>query len=314
MNSALPIRDEKHVTGEQAVLLLKQVLPKKWICREQSSDYGIDVEIEMAGTHVTGWIFKGQVKGHETINWNLDSTVLQQVRKSTLAYWRGMRVPVVLFVVDVRLGQVYWSPAQGVSGEANGIRISKTNLLPQSQNELEWHLASWMDSETSNRHILSVPTIARRLADRREKMDYDFFLSVEDDEYEDLSALYEEVVSLRKAVGLSYADLFPWSLWLARVRYIFGPNAESMHWGIHDEIMLYLNPLADEAIDRAKDILRTQSDTPENSQAKAFAHDYRYRTRYMTEFDEADESFWNAVQEELKKRNACRLSPPSQKS
>ena len=313
MNSILPVRDEKHVIGEQAVLILKRVLPKEWVCREQSSDYGIDVEIELAGTHATGWIFKGQVKGHRTINWALDSTVLQQVRQTTLAYWRDMRVPVVLFVVDVSLEQVYWGPAQGVSVEPNGIRISKTSLLSQSQRELEWHLATWIDSETSNRHILSVPTIARRLAGRREQMGYDSLLSVEDDVFEDLSVLYEEVVSLRKAVGLPFADLFPWSLWLARVRRVIGPNAECMHWGIHDEIMLYLNPLADEAIERTKDILRLQKDTPENRQAKAFAEDYRIRSISMTEFDEADEAFWIGVQTDLKKRNACLFSLPSQK-
>jgi hypothetical protein len=308
MNSTHPIRDEKHVIGEQAVLTLKRVLPKEWICREQSSDYGIDVEIELADKHATGWIFKGQVKGHGTISWNKDSTVLQPVRDSTLAYWRGMRVPVVLFLVDVSHEQVYWAPGQGVSVETTGIRINKADLLPQSLSELKLHLSTWIDLETSNREILSVARIAKRLAGRQEQTGYDYFMALEDDAYADLAALYEEIVSLRKAVGLPYADLFPWSLWLARVRRFFGKNAELMHWGIHDEIMLYLNPLADEAIGRAKEILRMQDVTPENSQAKYFADDYKSRTIFMTEFDEEDEAFWNHVQAELKNRGACLLS------
>jgi len=305
MKDTLPIRDKKHVTAEQALNILKRALPKPWICREQSSDYGIDVEIELAGSYATGWIFKGQVKGHEKISWNTDGILLQQVRPTTLAYWRGMRVPVVLFVVDVGDERVFWSPGQGASVEAYGVRASKSSELPQSQSNLEWHLATWIDSEASNRYLLSVPRIAKRLAYRRQQMNYDAHMSIENDELEDLAALYEDVISLRKALGLPFADLFPWSLWLARVRRVFGPNAEDMYWGIHDEIMLYLNPLADEAIECAKKLLSSQKATLANAQAQAFANDYRIRTVFRTEFDEADEPLWSGVQAVLEEKGAC---------
>jgi hypothetical protein len=303
--ATLPVRDTKHVTAEQAINILKRTLPKEWICREQTSDYGIDVEIEIADSHATGWIFKGQVKGHQQIVWNADGTWLQQVRPETLAYWRGMRVPVVLFAVDVGSEALFWSPGQGATAEATGIRISKSRQLPQSQRDLEWHLATWIDDEASRRYLLSLPRIAKRLAHRRQQMNYDAHMSIEDDEFEDLAALYEDVVSLRKAVGLPFADLFPWSLWLARVRRVFGPQAEHMYWGIHDEIVLYLNPFADEAIARAKEVLSAQEATPENAQAKAFTDNYRTQWMFKSEFDDADETFWSRVQAVLEKQGAC---------
>ena len=69
----LPKRPSQHVTSEQAVSLLKAVLPREWIVREQpAGDYGIDVEIELAANTVSGLIFKGQVKGHQEVKWKSD--------------------------------------------------------------------------------------------------------------------------------------------------------------------------------------------------------------------------------------------------
>jgi len=40
----MPKRPATHITGEQAVLAFRQSLPKEWILREVSTDYGIDCE------------------------------------------------------------------------------------------------------------------------------------------------------------------------------------------------------------------------------------------------------------------------------
>jgi len=117
MREDLPIRDPRHVTAEQAIAALRRALPKEWILRDQGTDYGIDVEIELAGRQVVGRIFKGQVKGHDHLSWAKDGTILQAVKTSTLAYWRQMPVPVVLFCVDVRADELYWSPGTGPTVE-----------------------------------------------------------------------------------------------------------------------------------------------------------------------------------------------------
>lgn len=302
MCADLPIRDPNHVTAEQGIAALRCVLPKEWIVRVQDSDYGIDVEIEIATTHVTGRIFKGQVKAHRRIAWGQDKTFLQPVRPSTLAYWRAMRVPVVVFCADLDSGRVVWSPGTGRCAESRGVRLRKGRRLPKTLQTLRAYLARWMDADTSMRHILAVPRIAEQLRRRRHQMEYDSWMALRDEQLQELATLYSDVVSLRQALGLSFSDILPWSLWLARARRVFGSNAEEMYWGIHDEVLLYLGPLADEAILRAKERLRLERPTPDNLYAKRFADDIRWMIR--TGFDEADDSFWSSVEEILERRGA----------
>ena len=61
----LPKRPMSHIIGDQAVLTLRNSLPKEWICRELNSDYGIDCEIEVVKSNgtATGALCKVQVKG-----------------------------------------------------------------------------------------------------------------------------------------------------------------------------------------------------------------------------------------------------------
>jgi hypothetical protein len=97
----LPKRPEQHVTAERAVGAVINALPRTWIKREQQADYGIDLEVEIANEVVSGRIFKGQVKGRQSVRWTGANTISVSVRAETLSYWNQFPVPVILFLVDL---------------------------------------------------------------------------------------------------------------------------------------------------------------------------------------------------------------------
>jgi hypothetical protein len=104
----LPHRPKSHVTGDQAVLALRNVLPKHWIFREAASDYGIDCEIEIVTEEgaVTGAIVKGQVKG--TSSYVKVTKTGVKVASDSVRYWLAMSVPVVIVRVTENPRCVHW--------------------------------------------------------------------------------------------------------------------------------------------------------------------------------------------------------------
>lgn len=104
-----PIRGEPHVIEDTSLRILREQLPQRWIVRPNDADYGLDGEIEIVSTNnvVRGDIFKFQAKGHSTIEF-LGNNVIQRVRVTTINYWLEVPLPVVLFVIDVGQGIVYW--------------------------------------------------------------------------------------------------------------------------------------------------------------------------------------------------------------
>jgi hypothetical protein len=109
--SRLPVRSTAHITGERAVLELRRSLPKEWIVREVSSDYGIDCEIEVvdADSLVTGAMILAQVKGTEGSQPSQKNIV--QVKSSTIRYWALLPLPVIIVRVVENPVQVLWLDA-----------------------------------------------------------------------------------------------------------------------------------------------------------------------------------------------------------
>ena len=104
----LPKRPMSHIIGDQAVLVLRNSLPKEWIYRELNSDYGIDCEIEVVksdGT-VTGALCKIQVKGT-----NSDVKLLKygiSVSTNTVRYWLALPLPTIIVRIIDNPKEVLW--------------------------------------------------------------------------------------------------------------------------------------------------------------------------------------------------------------
>jgi hypothetical protein len=146
----LPKRPISHVIGDQAVLILKNSLPKEWIYREVNSDYGIDGEIEVvkADGTVTGALCKVQVKGT-----NSDVKLLKygiSVSTNTARYWLALPLPTIIVRIINNPKEVLWISARKYLLEAGlldvlystpkkKIRFSFKDAhdLPQTTKELE---------------------------------------------------------------------------------------------------------------------------------------------------------------------------------
>jgi hypothetical protein len=301
----LPKRDRRHVIGEKAVRAVMRTLPAEWIVREQGGDYGIDIEIELASTEVTGRLLKGQVKGHEGLAWTADKTNLQQVKASTLEYWNQLPLPVVVFLVDVDNETVYWSPGTGASVEPTGVRVLKSSRLPKTTDDLVRFVIDWIDHRTMRQAIYDLPLLVSRLEMARKQVGCDLFMAVDEEDFYNLAALYEQVGLIRRALALRF-EMLPWGLWLARARRIFGDSYD-LYWGIFDEVVAYLEPIATEAISKAKAQLKSEEPSPANAAAKALAHDHGWRWRFESEFDAEGEEFWTTVERVLSDLGALKL-------
>jgi len=146
----LPKRPMSHIIGDQAVLALRNSLPKEWICRELNSDYGIDCEIEVVksdGT-VTGALCKVQVKGT-----NSDVELLKygiSISTNTVRYWLALPLPTIIVRVINNPKQVLWINIREYLLEAELLdtlystrkktiyfNFKNAYNLPQTINELE---------------------------------------------------------------------------------------------------------------------------------------------------------------------------------
>lgn len=106
-----PNRPKQHTINDDGIALIKRMFSKYgWIVRDQSNDYGIDLEIEIAEKSglLPGLLFKVQVKTHDTIKFT-DNTYIEYIKKDTYEYWLNFRVPVYVFVVDLENEQIFVS-------------------------------------------------------------------------------------------------------------------------------------------------------------------------------------------------------------
>lgn len=309
----LPQRASQHVISEEAVTILKSVLPREWVVRDQpASDYGIDIEIELAADKVSGAIFKGQVKGHLELDWRVDGTCFQQVRPQTVNYWRRFRVPVLLFVVDVRHRQVYWSETQTLVDTvpaAPGIAVPRANALPSTSTKLALYVITWMDVRTARQTIYRVPLLARRIEERMNWVDADAWMAVEDDDVEEARDLYEQIVRLAQVVGLDVFDILPWDMWLARSAKFWG-DGDALYFGTHAELALYMKAIFDEALGRVLKIIDLEPPSPANSHMKGFFESkqggYQVSWRFDNRFKDLDGNAWQEVETRLEQRGALR--------
>lgn len=146
----LPKRPISHVIGDQAVLVLRNSLPKEWIYREANNDYGIDGEIEVvkADGTVTGALCKVQVKGT-----NSDVKLLKygiSVSTDTVRYWLALPLPTIIVRIINNPKEVLWINVRKYLLEAGLIDIlystpkkkirftfKDAHNLPQTIKELE---------------------------------------------------------------------------------------------------------------------------------------------------------------------------------
>lgn len=146
----MPQRPLTHITGDQAVLALRNALPRAWIFREPTSDYGIDGEIEIVTTtgSVTGALIKVQVKG--TASSVSASKLGISVAVDSVRYWLALPVPVIIVRVTENPDSVLWLDVRQYLVEKGRLEaiystkqqsilfnFSNANTLPANEEKLE---------------------------------------------------------------------------------------------------------------------------------------------------------------------------------
>jgi len=273
--------------------MVQNSLPQEWVVRiePQETDYGIDMEIELADLEVSGRLFKVQVRGHANVPWTAAGTFLQPVREETLNYWRAIPLPVVMMVPDHSAGLVYWAPAK--PAEATGVRIEQKHSLPADADSLSDYIINWIDRRSSRALKYGLPFFETAWRRVLESVGFDFFMAMDYEAFTLLDYVYRQTQLVREALGLS-SNFLPWSLWIARARVTFGDD-EDMYWGTADEIVAYLIPFVEEALCKGREELLREEPSPENAAAQYWAEDYGVRWVTPTQFDSLSSAEWDQV-------------------
>ena len=110
-----PQRIDAHISETESWRLLQERAPRNWIIRDFSErDYGIDAHIEIASHdgHMTGNMFFAQLKAKiEGISWRGTPPDIiassPPIATSTVNYWMGSPMPVLLLCADLKEREVY---------------------------------------------------------------------------------------------------------------------------------------------------------------------------------------------------------------
>ncbi len=85
-------------------------MPKHWVVREKSHDYGIDLEVEIfdKNDNATGLLFLVQMKSTSTKRKSVD------IQITTVNYYKSLELPVAIFLYCESEDVFYWKWAYSI--------------------------------------------------------------------------------------------------------------------------------------------------------------------------------------------------------
>jgi hypothetical protein len=111
INDENPTVGSRFETEQKAELILRSLLPARWLWRKQSPDFFVDYDVETIDCgELTGFHFALQIKG--TRKSSSEKLRLRMQRKHLKYYRNKARLPVFIAFVDVVKKQAYWVFAQ----------------------------------------------------------------------------------------------------------------------------------------------------------------------------------------------------------
>lgn len=238
-------------------------IEKRWIFRSSTSanDYGIDGEIEIVDENkVTGKLVKCQVKGQEKTEFE-KGTCRVQVKTSTWNNWYNHQVPVVALLCDINSGDIYWClPLKSEpkkDAKTVGLKFPKSNCLTSNFTEFEAVLNSWINYFPSKNILLSLPyyhnLFYNKMVENANWADPGTLLSEQD--HAETKLFYHHTLQLRLSVGLRIDSVFSFSEWMIRNQGMWGDGV-NLCYGTYDELIHYLRPYYEEAIEKIKSRLK----------------------------------------------------------
>lgn len=250
----LPKANETNETGNLAVTYVQTIIEQNhWIFRRQgeTNDFGIDAEIEIKDKNmVTGKLCKCQVKGTQHLEWKDDSTTVQ-VKVSTFNLWRSTHLPVIVFLVDIKQKEVYWSiPLQHQpkdNAETVSIRFQKENSLNGSFKPFREFLQSWYTAFSTDNILREVPYFNSVFKELKDMIDGgDPWCQIGEEEDAKTRLFYRHVLQLRSSMGLTNLEIPSIDDWYIRSASLWEDDFRLFH-STFSELMLFLKPYYEEA-------------------------------------------------------------------
>lgn len=120
----MPKRTKEHQVEDLSITAIKSILPREWVYREKSHDYGIDGEIEIFDKNdsATGILFYVQLKATDTSDKKAQRRV--QLANSTINYYKYLEIPVLIvrYIEDAKTLYYRWAHKIDRYGQKEGAK------------------------------------------------------------------------------------------------------------------------------------------------------------------------------------------------
>jgi Domain of unknown function (DUF4365) len=276
MTPNLPAANDANIIGRLGVTLLQARLEREsWIFRRQDAggtDFGVDAEIEIVRRNkVTGRLFKGQIKATETIEWKENETGIS-IKVDTYNLWREMSLLTVLFLIDIRSGDIYWTPAlahhPAPERASVTIKFEQGSDIRNDITPLAIYLDSWFSLRGPESVSQEVPQFHQIFGELWSNVDhYDDPLEMHEDEHDRLRLFYQHMLRLRLDLGFRNDEVPALADWYARDAAAW-QGSGILSWATFSELMKFTRPHYEEAIARLIERLESLPLAVENFWAK----------------------------------------------
>ncbi len=236
-----------------------------------NAELRVDAEIEVVQRNkVAGRLFRGQIKSSGAIEW-ADDQASVSVKVTTYNLWREMPLLTLLFLIDTSTQGIYWTPALAhhpAPGRASlSIKFDKGSDIRSDISSLTSYLASWFSVRSADTVLQEVPQFYQIFSDLRSDIDhYDDPMEMHEDRYGQLRLFYQHVLRLRLDMGLRNDAIPSLADWCARENATW--QNDVLSWAIFSELMKFMTPYYQEALERLCQRLERVDFTAENSRVK----------------------------------------------
>lgn len=256
MDKKLPIILDTDKIGNLAVTYIQTIFEEKgWLFRraDGSTDFGIDCEVEITDKNkVTGKLFKCQIKGSKSIDFENDYTTVQ-VNTSTWNNWKTINLPVIALLCNVSTKKIFWSLPLGfepkINSESISLKFHKEHCINFQFEEFKAIIHTWLDSFPKQNILREIPFYNKLFKEDLDPLiDWgDAWSEVGDDYNMKVRVFYSHVLELRASLGLRNDKLIPFDYWLIRNQGMCDDPLTFYH-GTISELLYYIKHFYNEAL------------------------------------------------------------------
>lgn len=260
MDNQKPIILDSAKTGNLAVSYIQTIFEEQgWIFRraDGSTDFGIDGEVEItSGNKVTGMLFKCQIKGTASLEFEGEYTTVQ-VGVSTWNLWKSVNIPVIALLCDVAKKKIYWSLPLGFEPKKNAesvsLRFYEQHCLNEYFDEFNAIVQTWLESFPKQNILWEVPYFHNMFKTELDGLIGwgDPWCDAGEDENMKIRVFYSHVLELRTSLGLRNDMIISFDQWLIRNDGMWGDPLTFYH-GTLSEVLLYIKYYCEEALKKLK--------------------------------------------------------------